>query len=221
MAAIFKPRRFEDFFDRAQALTTTAGVNGWTIKKTGAGTPTYLTQSGRGMVLTLEATSEAQIVTMYQNDKLPWALSELKWIEFVLKVSGINSVTTLNAGVASGQNDTADSVTYQSWFRMEGSASLTAVVAECDDNGSYDEDDIATGATLAATYKKFLINFSDLSNVKYYVDGIRVAASTTFNMSAASAQKVQPYVMLGKASGTGVPAVTVGAVRWEAAGYSY
>ena len=200
-----------DRFDRAQTYTTTpAGEFGWAIKKTGAGSPTYLNVSGGGAAIALSNTSEAQVVALYQSDVLPFPLAKLQSVSFVLKVSSVDAVTTLVAGVASAQNDTADSVATHAWFRMEGSASTSAVVAETDD-GVVDNDDKSTGTSLSSTYKKFLIDFTNgLSDVRFYVDGARVAESTTFNMSnASSSQNMQLIVQLQKASGTGTPAITI------------
>lgn len=213
------PSHGGDFFDRAQAFTTTPGQNGWTIADTSsAGTPTYLciTEDGGAAKLTLAATSEAEIVTLYTNDVLPLDLAQLQSVEFVAKVAAIDSVTTLTFGVGSGRNDTDDSVTVNAWFRMEGSASTTAIVVETDDNTT-DNNDVATGQTLAAVYKKFVIDFTNgLSDVRFFIDGERVAGSTTFNMSAVtSGQNVQPIIQLQKASGTGVPSITIASVRCQ------
>lgn len=199
---------FCDFFNRAQAFTTTPGMNGWTIKDTSsAGTPTYLNATDLGAALTLAATNEEEIVTLYQNDVLPYDLADIQRIEMVGKVSGIDSVTTLVFGLGSAQNDTEDSVATLAWFRMQGSASTSNVVVETDD-GTNDNDDKATGATLSSTFKKFIIDFTNgLADVRFFIDGQRVAAGTTFDMSnIASGTSVQPFVQLHKASGTGTPA---------------
>jgi hypothetical protein len=203
-----------DRFDRAQAFTTTpAGEFGWTIKDTSsAGTPTYLclTANGGAAKLLLDNTSEAQVVTLYQNDVLPYDLAQLQSVEFTVFVSGVDSVTTIVFGVASAQNDTADSVTINAWFRMQGSASTTALLCETDD-GTSDLDDKSTGTTLAGTHKKCLIDFTNgLSDIRFYVDGARVAAATTFTLSSITAdQNVQLFAQLQKASGTGVPALQI------------
>lgn len=202
-----------DQFDRAQAFTTTPGQNGWTIADTSSsGTPTYLciTEDGGAAKLTLAATSEAEIVTLYCNDVLPLDLAKLDKVWFIAKVAGIDSVTTLTMGVGSARNDTDDSVGVNAWFRMEGSASTSNLLVETDD-GTLDLDDKATGTTLASTYKKCLIDFSQgVDDVRFYVDGARVAGSTTFDMGAITAgQNVQPIVQLQKASGTGTPSVTI------------
>lgn len=204
---------FMDKFNRAQAFTTTPGQNGWTIADTSSsGTPTYLcvTENGGAAKLTLANTSEAEIVTLYTNDVLPYDLRHISNVWWVAKVASIDAVTTLTMGVANARADVDDNITVNAWFRMEGSASTTAVVCETDD-GTTDNDDKATGKTLSSTYKRFLIDFSQgLSDVRFFIDGERVAAGTTFDMSAVAAdQNVQPFVQLQKASGTGVPAVTI------------
>lgn len=212
MTAIRRTRTFRDRFDRAQALTTTPGFNGWTVKDTSsAGTPTYLTvnERGGGMKLTLAADSEAEIVTMYQNNVLFLDPRDLHSFEWTLKVAGIDAVTTLVFGLASAQHDTPDSVTAHAWFRLEGSVSLTAIVAESDD-GTTDKDDIATGKAFGSDYLNFRIEFTEgLSRLRYYADGQRVADGTGFSLAAYSGSFLQPFVQLQKASGTGVPSVTI------------
>lgn len=204
---------FEDDFNRAQALSTTPGFNGWTVKDTSSsGTPTYLcaTGDGGGMVLTLASTSEEEIVTMYHNDVLAFDVRTIQYVEMIAKVSGIDSATTLVLGVGSAQNDTEDSVATNAWFRIQGSGSTSNLLAETDD-ASNDLDDKATGTTLSSTYKTLRIDFSyGISDIRFYVDGERVAAGTTFTMASLTAGlNVQPFVQLHKASGTGTPAVTI------------
>lgn len=210
-------REFCDLFDRAQVFSTTPGQNGWTIADTSsAGTPTYLcaTEDGGSAVLTLHSTSEAENVCLFFNDVLQWDLAGLQYVKFVAKVSGIDSASTLVFGVGSARNDTPDSVTVSAWFRMEGSASTSAVVVETDDN-SNTWDDVATGQTLSSTYKTFMIDFSrGLADVRFFIEGEPVATGTTFNMSSVSSgQNVQPIVQIQKASGTGTPAVTIALIE--------
>ena len=210
-------REFTDFFDRAQAFTTTPGQNGWTAADTSsAGTPTYLciTEDGGAAKLTCTSTSEAQIVTLYHNDVLAFDVRKIKMMEFIALVAGIDSVTTLTMGLGSARNDTDDSVATNAWFRMQGSVSTTAVLAETDD-ATTDNDDKATGASLAAVYKKFVISFeSGITDVRFFIDGERVAQATTFDMSALTAGlNVQPMFQIQKASGTGVPSVTIAMVN--------
>jgi hypothetical protein len=82
------------------------------------------------------------------------------------------------------------------------------VTAESDD-GTIDRDDIATGQTLGTTYRKFGIDFSKgKSNVRFFIDNIPVATSTSFNMSA-STSSLQPIIQIQKAANTNVNAVTL------------
>lgn len=208
-------RSFEDFFDRAQAFTTTPGEKGWTAVLTGS-TPTALciTEDGGAAKLTLTSTSEAQLAVLYHNDVLAFDVRKVKYVEFTALVAGIDAVTTVVFGLGSAHNATLDSIATNAWFRMQGSASTTAVVVETDD-ATIDNDDKATGQTLAAVYKTFKIDFEKgLADVRFFIEGERVAQATTFDMSALSAGlNVQPYVAVAKASGTGVPSITIAAVN--------
>jgi len=211
MAQTAGVRTFIDNFDRAQEFSTTPGMNGWTIKDvSSAGAPTYLcaTEDGGKAVLTLAANSEAEQVTLYQNDVLIYDLAQLQKIWWIAKVAGIDSVTQLALGVANAQNATLDTVGVNAWFRMEGSVSTTAIVIETDD-GTTDDDDNATGKTLAAVYKKFELDFTGgLRDIRFYIDGEPVGTTGPYTLGGVTAgQNVQPFVQLQKASGTGTPSV--------------
>lgn len=201
---------FHDDFRRAQSFTTTPGQNGWTIKDTSSsGTPTYLIGTD-GATLTLAATNESEIVTLYTNDVKTIPLEDIISIEWAMKVANIDSNTIMVAGVATNQNDTADSVAEHAWFRIEGATSTTALVAETDD-ATTDNNDKATGTSLSSTVKRLKIDFRNgLDDVRFYVDGSRRASATTFDMEAATANlTVQPFVQLQKSTGTGTPSVSI------------
>jgi hypothetical protein len=134
-------------------------------------------------------------------------LQHLWWI---FKVSGVDTVTTITAGVGSAQNDTSDSVATNAWFKIDGATSLSNVVVETDD-ATNDLDDKATGKTITTAYTKCLIDFTQgIQDVRFEINGDRVAAGTTFDMSALTAGlNVQPWVQIQKASGTGIPVITI------------
>lgn len=210
MAVKYKEIAIRDDFNRGQTYSTTPGHNGWTFAITGT-TPTCVNINGGGVKLTLTSTSESQIASLYQNDVLAIPLLGLQRIRFNAVVAGIDAVTTLTMGVGSAKNDAADSVATNAWFRMQGSASTSLVVVETDD-GTTDNDDVATAASLAAVSKEFIIDFTHgINDIRFMIDGQPVATGTTFSMGAASSTTyVQPLVQLQKASGTGVPSVTIG-----------
>ena len=88
-------------------------------------------------------------------------IDELISVEFICKtVAALDSTTMLAFGVASVRNDTIDTLTEQALFRMIGSDSTTAVVVETDD-GTNDNNDVATGMTLGTTWKRFRIDFTE------------------------------------------------------------
>jgi hypothetical protein len=211
---------WEDHFDRAQVLAATPGQNGWQLRDTSAaGAPTALCASADGgaLLITLANTAEAEFVTAYHGDVLNFRLDKLQRVTYNVKVSGIDAVSTLVFGVASAARTThaevPDNEAFLAWFRMEGSASTSLVVVETDD-AVRDNNDIATGVTLSSTYKRCTIDFSyGLADVRFIIDDKRVAGSTTFNMSATPSQRCQPYIDLSKASGTGIPAVSIDKVE--------
>lgn len=210
-----RPYVWADDFQRAQALTTTPGFNGWTVADTSSsGTPTYLCVSdpNGAMKLTLANTNEAEIVTMYHNDVLGFDFEGVDSFEIVAKVASIDAVTTLTMGLGTARHDTDDTVAGSVWFRMEGSASTSNLVVETDD-GTTDNDDKPTGQTLSSTYKRLFCDCSVKTDVKFFIGDtqgglVRVATGTTFDMSGLTGN-VQPLIQLQKASGTGVPSVTI------------
>lgn len=201
-----------DQFDRAQTFTTTpTGEWGWRVADTSsAGTPTYLIGNNRAATLTLASTSESENVCLYQGDVLPFLLNKIQQVKFVASVSGVDSATVVAFGVGSARADATDDIATNAMFKIEGSVSTSAVVCESDD-GTTDDDDNATGVTLSSTLKEFVIDFSNgLADVRFYIDGARVAASNTFTLAAASStQAVQVFAQVQKASGTGTPAVVL------------
>ena len=207
-------RTFIDNFDRAQAFTTTPGQDGWTIKDTSSsGTPTYLcaSEDGGKAVLSFDSQSEAQAIVFYHNDLLNYDLAKLQKVWWVLKVVAFSAVTDMVWGVGAATNADPDSVVTSAWFKMDGSVSQTAVVCETAEANTTGNDDVATGVTQAAVYKKYEIDFAQgLADIRFYADGARVAGTTTFDMSGlTSGLNVQPYLNILKASGTTVDAVHI------------
>ena len=209
--------RFEDDFFGGKTYTATVGEGNWKITDTSAtGTPTYasVSPSATGEIaLTFDSANEVQNVCLDFGDKLCFDIDNLVRFEARVKISGaMTSGSSLAFGLQSARNDNTDSTTNNAQFKMVGADSTTLVVVETDDNVN-DLDDKATGVTLATTYKKFVIDFSGgKSNVKFYIDGARVASSTTFDMSNATSS-LQPFVQIQKTSSANTNAVTIDYVK--------
>ena len=187
--------------------------NRWTLLDTssaGDTLPDVITDEPNGVCdIKLDATSEAQVSGLSFGDIMPFGTNvdgseEGLQFECRLKVKVLpTSGTTALWGLSAAHNTTVDSNTHHAWFRLDGSG---AIKIETDDTTN-DNDDVATGTTAVADdqYRIFRIDLSDLDNVKFYIDGTRVAASTTFDMSnLLVTERFQPYFCILKASGTSV-----------------
>lgn len=206
-------RHFVDDFDRAQTYTTTPGFNGWTLADTSAaGAPTALNinEAGGAAKLTMANTDEAEILTLYHGDVLTWALRDLEWFKIWIKAAGLDANSTLSWGMGSARNDTYDSVAALALFSILGSASTTAIRAESDDAVT-DTAPVATGKSISSSvYSCCEIALPNgPSDVRFYIDGERVAPATTFDMRGYTGL-LQPLIQIQKASGTGVGSVTIG-----------
>ena len=206
----------EDFLGPQTLTASPTGSDLWDIADTSsAGTPTYTVGGINGeATLAFYTQAEVQNVCLYMSDKLNFDIDKLLRVEMAVKMgqAAVDATTSLAFGLASARNDAIDSIAAHASFRVIGSGSTTAVVVESDD-GTTDKDDIATGATLINAYKRFVIDFSGgTSNVKFYIDGVQVATSTTFDMSGYTAG-LQPYVQLQKTSDANADSVVIDYIK--------
>ena len=77
---------------------------------------------------------------------------------------------------------------------------------------------VATGITvLADDYHIYRIDFTNPASVLFFIDGVQVAGTTTFNMSESADVMVQPYFMSYKSGGAGLGTCYVDYCRvWQA-----
>jgi len=216
MSGIRDFAEYVDDFWGADTYSTAGQGSPWAIADTSSsGTPTYahVSPSATGEIaLTMAATSEVENVCLSFGDVLPFDIDNLQRFEARVKVSGCTTGTTIAWGLATARNDTPGSIANRALFRMTGATSTTAVTVETDD-ATTDSGLIATGATLATVYKEFVIDFTGgKSNVKFYIDGVRVASATTFSLAGFSAS-MQPFFQIQKAANTNVDAITIDYVR--------
>lgn len=182
----------------------------WLVDDTSSsGTPTY-TRGTSAATLTLASTNEVENVCLHFGDALDFDIDDIISIEFRAKVTAtLDSATTIVMGLGSARNDDPDAVAANAFFKLAGS---NAVVVETDD-GVTDDDDNATGVSLAATYKRFVISFANgKSDVRFFIDGARVAASSTFDMSGYSAG-LQPIFQIQKTADTNTDSLTIDYVK--------
>ena len=189
----------------------------WGILEVGVSTnPTVeivADSSGGQFLLHLAADDEAEDVVLDHNDNMNFDVGNGLIFETKIDMAvspGTGVVAVL--GMAGPHNLDKDTVANAAWFRMDASLVLKV---ESDDTTN-NNDDVATGVTaVAGTYNVFRIDFTTITDVKFFIDGVRVAASTTFDMSNLSAaeQQMQPYFSLDKASGTGLGDMNIDYVK--------
>lgn len=196
----------------------------WCRAITGAAPPTVQSVSGGPIELALTATNEAQNACLYMGDILPFDIDDLIRVSFLAKLTAGIAADVMGAiGVASARNNTLDTVAEAAWFRFEGNNNL---VCETDD-GTINNDDIATGTTLVATYKRLVIEFAtgvktisppSLSKggkgeVMFYASDARgllkrVCQGTSFDMSN-YAGNLQLLAQIQKGAGTSTGALSI------------
>jgi hypothetical protein len=190
------------------------GTIDWSVVDVGDATEAIVDDSANGQfLLHIHATSEAEDAVLYMGNNKTFDVG-----------SGLIFETRVNMAVSPGtgvcavfgmcgdHNLDKDSATEAAWFRFD--ASMVCKV-ESDDTTN-NNDDTATGVTaVAGTYNIFRVDFTALADVKFFIDGVRVAASTTFDMSnlTAGEQQMQPYFSLDKASGTGLGDINIDYVK--------
>ena len=211
MAGLQDFQEFQDDFNGTVATLPTSAdpATPWLIDDvSSAGAPTY-TRGTSEAVLTMATDVEAEVIALHFGDALDFDADSIIRMEFRAKtVATLDSTTTIVMGMGSARNDTTDSVTANAWFKLVGS---NAVVCESDD-GTTDNDDKATGTTLVAAYKRFVIDFSNKLDIKFYIDGVRVATSTTFTLSGYTAG-LQPIFQLQKSSDSNADSLTIDYVK--------
>jgi len=210
------PVEFKEEFLGYQWLYTETGSAGlWYTTQTSLNTSIgLLPDKPNGLlVLNLDSDNNAEQAVLYWGNQKGIDVAYQAYFQAVL---ALHTVPTTGVdvvwGMAGDHSTTRDNIAQNAWFRCQASG---AVVCESDD-GTTDLDDKATGITMAADmYHVFQIDFTSLANVKFYIDGTQVATTTTFDLSdLGDAEAVlQPYIGLGKASGTGVGCMYLDSVR--------
>lgn len=208
------PIVFYDDFVGAAGGSVFDGTSIWNVVDVGGATEAIVADSANGQfLLHIAATGEAEDAVLYMNDNKNFDVGSGLIFECRLNMAVVPGTgVTAVFGMCGDHNLDKDTVTEQAWFRLQASAAL---LCESDDTTN-DNNDKSTGITLiAGAYHIFRIDFTTIADVKFYVDGVRVCSSTTFDMSnlTAGEQQMQPYFSLDKASGTGLGDLNIDYVR--------
>ena len=95
---------------------------------------------------------------------------------------------------------------------------LTAGAINAEKDDAVADTPGATGVTaVASTYNIFRIDATTQTNIKFYIDGARVAGSTTFSSASNTANsKCQPYFACDKTSNAATATMLIDYVKiWQ------
>ncbi len=213
------PIQFYDDFIGADVVIPASGAvesgTKWSKKIVGAAPPTVAkTADGvNGFVLaSLTSASQKQDAALHMNDELMLSIAQGAIFETRLSLT---TLPTLN-GVASfglwGAWADGGSA-YRVGFEVPAGG---LCACESDDNAT--DTSASSGTTLVAgTYYIFRIDCTDQAAIKFFINGERVAGSTTFaNAASAANSKTQPHLGLYKASGAGLGVMSIDYVKvWQ------
>lgn len=201
---------YDDFLGNA------IDTNSWGVRDTAGGTEAIVADAPNGAIaLALDATNEVQLAGIDWADNRPLVLNQGLVLEARFRLSVLPTGAVVAAiGLCGDHNGAVDDVAESIWFRADGSGAITI---EHDDS-SHETSKVATGKTLAAgDWIIGRIDCSNISDVKFFIDGERVAAETTFDMSEVPALALQPVARIGKeGAATSVGTLQVDYVRaWQ------
>lgn len=188
----------------------------WATKIVGAAPPTVATvadAAGGVVQCALTSASQKQDAALYFGDQRQFDLSKDLMIEFRVKVSVTpTDVAEAYWGLFDDWADgEVDAATNMVCFTCDGS---TSIYCESDDDSN---DESADSGVTAGTgdWRVYRIEVFNQSDLHFYIDGSRVASSTTFDFSNATGANaiLQPMFGLYKASDAGVGTIQVDYVK--------
>jgi len=158
--------------------------------------------------------AEAESAFLYWADDRRIIITQGAVFEARVKVSVLPTLDAEAVWGLAGDYGVPDNITYSAWFTADGSGEI---FCETDDNTA-GEQSVTSGVTVTNTqWKVYRIDFRDVTSIKFYINGSRVAASTTFAYTATGANAtLQPFLGLYKAALAGDGAIQIDYVRiWQ------
>ena len=196
------PLQFYDDFLGVAGGSAFGTTETWNVVVTaGADTSEIIGDSANGLFrLHIHATGEDEDAVLYHGDNRNFDMSNGVIFEACLTMTTLPTLGTRGVvGMAGNTAADKDALLESAWFKWSGSG---AVLVETDDTEN-ETSNVATGVTcVAGTYNIYRIDFTTLADTKFFIDGVRVCDSTTFDMSALAGAELilQPYFSFDKAT---------------------
>jgi hypothetical protein len=154
-------------------------------------------------IFTLDATAnnqEAGIVN--QGNVLSWDTDKGLVVEYRAAFTVVPTVGTEGLLGVLGEAQVDDQQIVAADDYAEHAVFAVTINGLCSihtDDGTHQNGPVATGVTITAgVYHVFRIDFTDIANVLFFIDGVQVAKTTTFIMHDLASHLVQPFVNLTK-----------------------
>ena len=197
------------------------GDDFWTVAATGVGGPSTVTKALSDLTLHLEADDETEDAGIYCNtlafniDKGPIFEARVDVAVLPTLAAEMHIGFQGEAHVADDQVAAADDIDLHIFFVLDGSGAIT-IYTDSGAAGGHNTA-IATGVTaVPGTYNVLRIDCTSASDVKFYIDGVGVATSTTFDLSNGT-MTLMPNVMVTKAGSAGLGDLKIDYIRcWQA-----
>lgn len=178
-----------------------------------AGSPTggIIADEPNGVVeLTCDNTSEAQVIGVSWNDQrmIPGTKRPYFFCRFYVNTMP-STAQRIVIGLASDYNATFDSTTINTWFRLEASADL---LVEADDNTTNTDDQDTAFDIVVDTWYTCAIDCRANGDIVYLLgdsDGGNMRQVKKLTGITLPSTALQPFIMVQKDSGTGVPSLYV------------
>ena len=208
---------YDDFTGVAGGSPIAAGTATWAVVDVAGATEAIVADSSNGVFrLYLNAGgNEDEDAVLYHGDNRTFDVDKGLIFETKIDVAVLPTLTAEAVwGMCGNHNLDNDTAAESCWFKLDGSG---AVVVENDDaTAGHTNDDVATGVTVVpGTANIYRIDFTSLTNVKFFIDGVRVAASTTFDLSTLTGATavLQPYFSLDKTGDLGAGTLDIDYVK--------
>lgn len=218
----FSPIRFVDDFLGAgggaspPAVGSAVFSNPWVKKIVGAAPPTVAgvaNAAAGAMECTLTATSEKQDAALYFGDQLNFDPSKGLVVEFAARLTVLPSVAGVQCvwGIGAAWADGPDNIATYAQFEAGGNGEIFIRA----NDGIHSAYSLDTGlAVLATDFHLYRIDFTDPTNVQFFIDGKQPAVNAKGSVTCGASGVIwQPYMSAYKPSGTGVGTLRVGHVR--------
>jgi len=207
-----------------------------TVDTGGNSAVSFLSEVGNvlgGVSLAMTAANEVQEAQLHWGDALILDVGDIYAYMFDFRFTTLPGAASVAVMGLASESEPAgscdeDTIPEHVWFKIEGAASTSAIVAESDD-GTTDVDDKATGVSVSANnWHRACFDFKTqvdgLADIAMYLTSAhgpsgsrrlrRVATGSTFRLDNYTTNKgLQPYFAILKASGTNTGTLQVANVK--------